>query len=96
MRSRYCAYVLKRRAYLMKTWHPATCPPLTDEHLSGTEWRRLDVLRSHAGFKKGWVEFVAHFTDEAGQPGQLHEVSEFHKVKNRWVYHSELETWPAE
>jgi SEC-C motif-containing protein len=85
---------MQNLTYLLKTWHPRTCPVLTTESLSGTQWHGLEVIRSLAGFKKGWVEFRAHYTDVDGVPHHLHEISEFHKVKNRWVYHSELDDWP--
>lgn len=100
MRSRFTAYRLQRLNYLIKTWHPDTCPALTAEHLEGTDWLQLQVMRSKAGLKKGWVEFIAHYQDK--QPGekvnaeQLYEISEFRKVKGRWVYYTELESWPGE
>ncbi|MEX0623061.1 YchJ family protein [Saccharospirillum sp.] len=96
MRSRYTAYRLQRLAYLIKTWHPTTCPALTAEHLEGTNWQKLHIVRSQAGYKKGWVEFIAHFIDDQGKAEQLHEISEFHKVKSHWVYYSELTAWPGE
>jgi len=95
MRSRYSAYVLRRRAYLVKTWYPSTCPALTEEQLSDTQWQRLEVVRSHAGFKKGWVEFKAHFIDKHEKLRLLHEISEFRKLKDRWVYHAGIDNWPA-
>ncbi len=96
MRSRFTAYCLQRLTYLTKTWHPDTCPALTAEHLEGTDWHRLQVIRSKAGLKKGWVEFIAHYVEEQGTAAQLHEISEFRKVKGRWVYYSELDSWPGE
>ncbi|WP_127554813.1 YchJ family protein [Saccharospirillum alexandrii] len=96
MRSRFTAYRLQRLNYLIRTWHPDTCPALTADHLEGTDWQQLQVIRSKAGLKKGWVEFIAQYVDEQDKPEQLHEISEFRKVKNRWVYHSELQSWPGE
>lgn len=96
MRSRFCGYRLRRLNYLIKTWHPDTCPALNADHLVGIDWQTLQVTRSKAGLKKGWVEFVAHYEDEQGKPGQLREISEFRKVKGRWVYHSERALWPGE
>lgn len=96
MRSRFTAYHLQRLTYLIKTWHPDTCPALTTKHLEGTDWLQLQVIRSKGGLKKGWVEFIAHYVEEQGSPAQLHEISEFRKVKGRWVYYSELESWPGE
>jgi|UPI0004911298 SEC-C motif-containing protein len=100
MRSRFTAYRLKRLGYLIKTWHSQTCPALTAEHLEGTDWQQLDVIRSKAGLKKGWVEFIAHYAEEQRQgqsnPEQLREISEFRKVKGRWVYYTELESWPGQ
>lgn len=95
MRSRFTAFHLQRLNYLVKTWHPDTCPALTHEHLEGTDWQRLQVIRGKAGLKKGWVEFIAHYVEEQGNPAQLHEISEFRKMKGRWVYYSELDSWPG-
>jgi SEC-C motif-containing protein len=85
MRSRYTAYVLCNVAYLRKTWHPDTCPELSEEEIKGTQWLGLEVLNHKPGLKKAIVEFNAYFQGADGTQC-LHEVSQFKKVKNRWVY----------
>lgn len=95
MRSRYTAFVMRNHPYLISTWHPKTCPNLQPSDLEGTEWKGLEVLRSKTGFKKGYVEFKARFVDD-GKEQELHEISRFQKIKNRWVYQDELDAWPGE
>lgn len=95
MRSRYTAFSLRKHPYLIKTWHPKTRPDLQPGDLEGTEWRGLEVLRSQTGFKKGYVEFKARYVDE-GEARELHEISRFQKIKNRWYYQDELDAWPEE
>ncbi|AJQ96195.1 YchJ family protein [Gynuella sunshinyii] len=85
MRSRYCAYALKKITYLRKTWHPENCPELDLDELNSVEWIGLTVIHTEAGFKKGLVEFRARYRSAQGE-GELHERSLFQKLKNRWVY----------
>jgi len=95
MRSRYTAFTRRNHPYLVKTWHPKTCPDLQPSDLEGTQWQRLEVLRSKTGFKKGYVEFKAQYVDD-GKAQELHEISRFQKIKNRWYYQDELDRWPGE
>lgn len=95
MRSRYTAFVLRKYPYLIKTWHPKTCPNLQPSDLEGTQWQGLAVVRSQAGFKKGYVEFRARYVDK-GKEQELHEISRFQKIKNRWHYQDELQEWPGD
>ncbi|EAR08721.1 YchJ family protein [Reinekea blandensis] len=85
MRSRFTAYVRRNRTYLIKTWHPDTCPALTENDLNGTEWLTLEVITHHSGLKKATVEFKAWYQTPQGAQCH-HERSLFKKVKNRWVY----------
>jgi len=85
MRSRYTAYCNANRQYLEKTWHPDFCPVLNEDELKLTQWLRLEIINVKPGLKKSIVEFKAYYQD--GQTEQcLHEVSQFKKIKNRWVY----------
>lgn len=95
MRSRYTAYVVNNSAYLRKTWHPDTCPDLTDLAQEQTTWLGLEVLRSQARFKQGLVEFTARF-EAAGVARSMHEISRFRKVKNRWLYLDAVTQWPGD
>jgi SEC-C motif-containing protein len=85
MRSRYSAFVLGRRDYLLVTWHASTRP--TDLTLDpGTKWLGLDV-RSHRRLdaEHAEVEFVARFR-EGGRAHRLHERSRFVREQGRWFY----------
>lgn len=82
MRSRYSAYVVGERGYLLQTWHPTTRPvSLT---LDGTRWTRLEVVGTSGGGmldSEGTVHFRAHHRD-----GVLEEHSRFVRDRGRWSY----------
>lgn len=85
MRSRYTAYAKRRKSYLVKTWHPKTCPNITLEELSQTTWVNLNVMETEKGLKKSTVTFEATYR-EGDEEKSFRECSVFKKVKNRWVY----------
>ena len=92
MRSRYSAYVLKLRDYLLATWHPATRPPadelgLDDAPGARTAWLGLE-LKSHraTGQDTAEVEFVARFRVGGGRAQRLVERSRFERIDGRWFY----------
>ncbi|WP_043315939.1 YchJ family protein [Microbulbifer sp. HZ11] len=93
MRSRYSAYATGNLPYLIKSWHPDTCPDLNSDDLR-TLWLRLEVLQSKKGLKKSIVEFKAWFAAEESER-VLHEISLFKLYKKRWVYVGPLEQWPS-
>lgn len=86
MRSRYSAFVLGLRHYLLATWHPSTRPPTLEPNEPGLRWLGLDVKRhdvqddTHAT-----VEFVAR-SKLAGRAHRLHEHSRFVREDGRWYY----------
>lgn len=85
MRSRYTAFVLGRRDYLLATWHASTRP--TDLTLDpAAKWLGLDV-RSHRQIDADHaeVEFVARYR-EGGRAVRLHERSRFVRESGRWFY----------
>jgi len=89
MRARYSAYVLNNNKFLLNTWHPGSRPEsislLNTNHLN---WTGLEILRSEMGDikdKMGIVEFKAHYQSDNGR-GYLHEVSNFVKEENHWLY----------
>lgn len=87
MRSRYTAYVRGDAGYLMRTWHPRTCPATLD--VEDTEWRGLEVLGTTAGGVEdsfGTVTFVAHYAKGAISMGSMRETSTFVKEDGRWLY----------
>ena len=77
MRSRYGAYVLRLRDYLLATWHPDTRPSagelgLEDAPGARTAWLGLEV-KSHrtTGTDSAEVEFVARFRVGGGRAPRL-------------------------
>jgi len=86
MRSRYCAYVLRRVDYLLVTWHAATRPhTIALDAAEHVQWLGLKVIRSQQNADTGVVEFVARHKLN-GKAHRLHEVSQFVKENGRWLY----------
>lgn len=86
MRSRYSAYVLDVRPYLLATWHPTERPAALDAPEPGLRWLGLDVRRAAlVETDRGVVEFVAR-SKLGGRAHRLHEVSEFVREGGRWFY----------
>ena len=86
MRSRYCAFVLEDRDYLLASWHPSTRPAqLAFE--PGTKWLGLEV-REHRVIDADHaeVEFVARHRAAGGRAVRLHERSRFVREEGRWYY----------
>jgi SEC-C motif-containing protein len=83
MRSRYCAFVRRDEAYLLRTWHPRTRPARVAFD-RGMRWTGLEILGTGEGsafHSTGTVTFRASY---AG--GSLHERSRFERVDGAWVY----------
>ncbi|MFI7018084.1 YchJ family protein [Streptomyces sp. NPDC050164] len=83
MRSRYCAFVKRDVAYLLRTWHPRTRPG-TLELDPRMRWTGLEILETSDGtafHTTGTVEFRASY-----RGGSLHERSRFERVDGAWVY----------
>jgi len=89
MRSRYCAYALKRRDYLLDTWHKDTLPDQLDLYEDAhVKWVRLEVVNIEAGGEQdltGMVEFKAVMKAN-GRAEKMTERSEFVKQDGRWYY----------
>lgn len=87
MRSRYTAYTLGERAYLLATWHPSTRPAELDLDAGGApRWLGLEVRRHLAtGPDAAIVEFVARYK-VGGRAHRLHEVSRFLREDGHWYY----------
>ena len=86
MRSRYSAFVLERRGYLLQTWHASQRPaPL--EFDPGVKWLGLEV-RSHRVLDAthAEVEFIARQKLAGGPAVRLHERSRFVLEQGRWLY----------
>jgi SEC-C motif-containing protein len=87
MRSRYTAFSLQDRKYLLASWHPSTRPAVLELDPS-VRWIRLDILGSSGGGlldNRGTVEFRAHFRLAATHRSQ-HENSVFLRQDKRWYY----------
>jgi SEC-C motif-containing protein len=87
MRSRYCAFVLLDRDYLLATWHPSTRPAQLELD-PGAKWLGLEVrARKRIDDTHAEVEFVARFRPAgSGRAERLHERSRFVKENGRWFY----------
>lgn len=86
MRSRYSAFVLDVRAYLLDTWHVSERPPLIEAPEPGLKWLGLTVRRTQmVDADHGVVEFVAR-SKLGGRAHRLHETSLFVREGGRWFY----------
>lgn len=88
MRSRYCAYVCRDTAYLLRTWDPAHRPLKLDLKDDRTQWLGLRIVTTVAGGPsdpQGEVEFIARFSHSDGE-AQLHERSRFRREGEAWLY----------
>jgi SEC-C motif-containing protein len=86
MRSRYAAFVLDRRDYLLASWHASTRPAELEPPEPGLKWLGLDVKRSALqDADHGSVEFVAR-SKLGGRAHRLHEVSRFVRENGEWFY----------
>jgi SEC-C motif domain protein len=87
MRSRYSAFAVGDRAYLLRTWHPASRPrELTLD--PALRWTRLAVLETRNGGlfdAAGTVAFRAMYRQD-GQRGTLAETSQFVREDGHWLY----------
>jgi SEC-C motif-containing protein len=91
MRSRYTAFVLSNRDYLLATWHPDKRPGELELD-PGTRWLGLEVRKHRViDASRAEVEFVARFratgsSAGSGRAGRVHERSRFVKENGRWFY----------
>ena len=87
MRSRYSAFAVGDRGYLLRTWHPSGRPRTLslDPEL---RWTQLAVLETSDGGlfdATGTVQFRAIYVQH-GQRGVLAETSRFVRHDGRWTY----------
>ena len=89
MRSRYSAYALGIKDYVLDTWHVSTRPETLDDDVSSAEqrWQSLKIYRSEISTDglSGLVEFLAIYKVN-GRAYRLHEVSQFVWQDGRWYY----------
>ena len=86
MRSRYSAYVLGLRDYLLATWHDSTRPQALEME-PATRWLGLSV-KQHlvTGPDTAEVEFIARYRVGGGSAVRLHEHSRFVREQGHWFY----------
>lgn len=89
MRSRYTAYTQANMDYIANTMKSPAADHFNaseaKEWAQQVEWNKLEVVRSSISGNKGFVEFLAQFTENGNQQ-ILHERSEFHKINDKWFY----------
>lgn len=86
MRSRYAAFALDLRPYLLASWHASTRPANLEAPEPGLTWLGLAVKRSAMqDTDHGTVEFVAR-SKLGGRAHRLHEVSRFVREDGTWFY----------
>ena len=86
MRSRYSAYTLGDRDYLLTSWHPDFRPAQLRLD-SGIRWVGLDIIASEEHGAKARVEFEASLLVQ-GEVSAMHERSDFVLQQGRWLYTS--------
>lgn len=86
MRSRYSAFVLDLRDYLLASWHASTRPARLDPPEAGLKWLGLDVKHSRLqDADHGTVAFVAR-SKLGGRAHRLQETSRFVREQGQWFY----------
>lgn len=86
MRSRYSAFVLDQRDYLLASWHPLTRPASLDASEPGLRWLGLEVKRhQQQDAHHASVAFVAR-SKLGGRAFRLVETSRFEKLDGVWLY----------
>lgn len=86
MRSRYSAYVLDLRDYLLASWHPSQRPASLAPNEAGLKWLGLEVKRhQQQDADHATVEFVAR-SKLGGRAQRLHETSRFVREQGVWYY----------
>lgn len=84
MRSRYAAFALGERDYLLQTWH-RDFRPASLELDPGIRWIGLEILGAGSEAANAWVEFEASLLN-AGRVSAMHELSRFVNEQGRWLY----------
>ncbi|PVY79041.1 SEC-C motif-containing protein [Tamilnaduibacter salinus] len=84
MRSRYSAFVVRDKDYLLNTWHDSTCPPTLSLDDS-PDWAALQILDSGEDGDRGQVHFRAIYRTGKGF-GYLEERSDFIRENGCWFY----------
>ncbi len=84
MRSRYSAFALAERDYLLDTWHE-DFRPVRLEFDSRIHWLGLEIVSAEQQETGAQVEFEASLL-AAGEVSAMRERSEFVLKQGRWLY----------
>jgi len=85
MRSRYSAFVLELRDYLLASWHPSTRPAQLEAPEPGLKWLGLEVKAHQPAGERATVAFVAR-SKLGGRAHRLAETSRFVREDGQWFY----------
>ena len=86
MRSRYCAFVLHKAPYLLRTWHASKRPSKVSFD-DGVKWLGLEVRDvTKVDEHHAEVEFVARQRAPGGRAVRLVERSRFVREGGAWFY----------
>jgi SEC-C motif-containing protein len=86
MRSRYSAFVLELRDYLLASWHASTRPASLAPNEAGIKWLGLQVKgHQRQDADHATVEFVAR-SKLVGRAHRLQERSRFVREAGVWYY----------
>ncbi|MCZ8236281.1 MAG: YchJ family protein [Inhella sp.] len=85
MRSRYSAFVLDLRDYLLASWHPSTRPGQLEAPEAGLKWLGLEVKAQQEKDDTATVAFVAR-SKLGGRAHRLVETSRFVREDGQWFY----------
>jgi SEC-C motif-containing protein len=84
MRSRYSAFALAERDYLLETWHEDFRPARLELD-AGINWLGLEIISAEHEKTNAQVEFEASLL-VAGEVSAMRERSEFVLRQGRWLY----------
>lgn len=87
MRSRYSAFCIKDKDFLLASWHHENRPDKLDFD-EQQQWLGLKILKVQDGselHQAGIVEFVARYKIN-GKASRLHEISQFVNIDGQWFY----------
>jgi len=84
MRSRYSAYTLEDRDYLLESWH-LDYRPAQLSFDRGVRWMGLEIIASEQHAVKAMVEFEASLLRQ-GEVSAMRERSDFVLQQGRWLY----------
>jgi len=88
MRSRYSAFVMQNKSYLLATLHASQRQTDDADNLqqtmNSTQWLGLTIVDHTENGDEAEVEFIAYYVDKP--IGQLHERSRFSRQQGQWFY----------